>query len=53
MQVVRGIVVIATLMLAISCSGGVEPAENAETSATTAVPRDVTDPYEWLDPGGS
>jgi hypothetical protein len=52
MQAVRGIVVIATLMLAISCSGGVEPAENAEASATTAVPRDVTVPTNgWIQVG--
>ncbi|HJL89566.1 MAG TPA: hypothetical protein QF905_04445, partial [Acidimicrobiales bacterium] len=49
MQAVRGIVVIATVLAAVACGGGVEPAVE---STTTTVPLDVTAPTNgWVQVG--
>ena len=52
MQAVRGIVVIATVLAAVACGGGVEPAVEAVESTTKTVPLDVTAPTNgWVQVG--
>jgi hypothetical protein len=52
MQAVRGVVVAAVLLVAVSCAGGVQPDEDAGASTTTIVSPDLVVPTNgWVQVG--